>query len=87
MRLLYPFIKSPTVVIDAINAKATHQLQDIIFVGIYRGKPIDPGKKSVTASLVFRDSEGTLKHDTVDTFENAILEELKNALNAELRTV
>ncbi|MBN1457261.1 MAG: phenylalanine--tRNA ligase subunit beta [Sedimentisphaerales bacterium] len=71
----------------AIAKKATDELEDVVFAGIYRGKPIDPGKKSVTASLVFRDEEGTLKHETVDQFENSILNELKNSLGAELRAV
>ena len=70
-----------------IAKKATDELEDVVFAGIYRGKPINPGKKSVTASLVFRDEEGTLKHETVDQFESSILDELKNALGAELRTV
>ena len=71
----------------AIAKKATDELEEVVFAGIYRGKPIDPGKKSVTASLVFRDEEGTLKHETVDQFESSILDELKNALGAELRAV
>jgi phenylalanyl-tRNA synthetase beta chain len=71
----------------AIAKKATDELEDVVFAGIYRGKPINPGKKSVTASLVFRDEEGTLKHETVDQFESSILDELKNSLGAELRSV
>ena len=71
---------------STINSKATTELQDVNFVGIYRGKPIEQGRKSVTVSLVFRDAEGTLKHDTVDKFENDILDELKNSLGAQLRT-
>ncbi len=69
-----------------INSKATAELQNVNFIGIYRGKPIEQGRKSVTVSLVFRDAEGTLKHDTVDKFENDILDELKNKLGAQLRT-
>ena len=69
-----------------INSKATAELEDVNFIGIYRGKPIEQGRKSVTVSLVFRDAEGTLKHDTVDKFENDILDELKNKLAAQLRT-
>jgi len=71
----------------AVAKKATNELENVVFAGVYRGKPIDPGKKSVTASLVFRDEEGTLKHETVDQFESSILDELKNALGAELRAV
>lgn len=71
----------------AINKQATSELEEICFTGIYRGKPIEAGKKSVTVSLRFRDEDGTMRHETVDAFETKILDELKNTLNAELRTV
>ncbi len=72
---------------DAVAAKAPSELEELRFVGIYRGKPITQGKKSVTASLRFRDEDGTLRHETVDEFEKAILSELTKKLAAELRTV
>lgn len=70
----------------AVKSKAPVELEDICFSGIYRGKPIEAGKKSVTVSLRFRDEDGTLRHETVDGFEAEILGELKSSLNAELRT-
>lgn len=71
----------------AINTKAPNELEDVQFVGIYRGKPIEAGKKSVTVSLRFRDEDGTLKHEVVDEFEKCILGELTATLSAELRTI
>ncbi len=71
---------------DAVAAKAPAELEELQFVGIYRGKPITEGKKSVTASLRFRDDDGTLRHETVDEFEKKILSELTTKLAAELRT-
>ena len=70
----------------AVEKKAPVELEGICFAGIYRGKPIEAGKKSVTVSLRFRDEDGTLRHEIVDAFEAEILGELKSALNAELRT-
>jgi phenylalanyl-tRNA synthetase beta chain len=70
----------------AVEKKAPAELEGICFAGIYRGKPIEAGKKSVTVSLRFRDEDGTLRHEIVDGFEAEILGELKSALNAELRT-
>jgi len=70
----------------AINTKAPSELEDIQFVGIYRGKPIEAGKKSVTVSLRFRDDDGTLTHEVVDEFQKRILDELAAVLGAELRT-
>jgi phenylalanyl-tRNA synthetase beta chain len=71
---------------SAVGKKAVTQLEDIRFVGIYRGKPIDAGKKSVTLALRFRDEDGTLTHDMVDTFQNTIMQELSSTLSAVLRT-
>ncbi len=72
---------------DAVNRQAPAALEEICFTGIYRGKPIEAGKKSVTVSLRFRDEDGTLRHEVVDGFQAEILAELKSSLNAELRTI
>jgi phenylalanyl-tRNA synthetase beta chain len=72
---------------EAIRAKTSPELQDIRFVGIYRGKGIPSGRKSVTLSLCFRDEDGTLTHETVDRLEAAIVRSLAKSVAAELRTV
>lgn len=69
-----------------ITAAAPAELEQVQFAGLYRGKPIPAGKKSVTVSLRFRDEDGTLRHEQVDEFEQAILERLKETFKAELRT-
>jgi phenylalanyl-tRNA synthetase beta chain len=71
---------------DIIGKNAPNELEDIRFVGIYRGKAIPPGKKSLTLSLRFRDEDGTLTHETVDGFEEPIVQSLKDSISAELRT-
>jgi len=71
----------------AVQAVAPAELEETRFVGIYRGKGIAPGAKSVTLSLRFRDEDGTLTHETVDQYQAAILESLKKAVGAELRTL
>jgi phenylalanyl-tRNA synthetase beta chain len=74
-------------IVAAVNKKACGELEDIRFVGIYRGKGIPSGKKSVTLSLRFRDEDGTLTHETVDGFEADIVKSLTKSVSAELRTV
>ncbi|MHC4595726.1 MAG: phenylalanine--tRNA ligase subunit beta-related protein [Planctomycetota bacterium] len=74
-------------VIEAVKNKATDELEGIQFVGIYRGKGIGSGKKSITLSLRFRDEDGTLTHETVDRFQADIVEALAESVGAELRTV
>ncbi len=72
---------------QAVNENAPAELEDTRFVGIYRGEGIAAGKKSVTLSLLFRDSDGTLRHETVDEFESKIVSTLAESVAAELRTV
>jgi phenylalanyl-tRNA synthetase beta chain len=72
---------------QAVTKKAPQQMEDLRFVGIYRGKGIPEGRKSVTLSLLFRDEDGTLTHETVDAFEKAIVAGVTKKLDAQLRTI
>ena len=69
-----------------VQGKAPAELEQVDFAGLYRGKPIPNGKKSVTVSMRFRDENGTLTHETVDGWQQTILTALKDDLKAELRT-
>jgi phenylalanyl-tRNA synthetase beta chain len=71
---------------SAVNKKAPAELEELQFVDIFRGKSIPQGKKSVTLSLWFRDADGTLTHETVDSFQAEILKSLTESIGAELRT-
>jgi phenylalanyl-tRNA synthetase beta chain len=72
-------------IIEAVGKNASGELQDINFVGIYRGKSIPAGRKSVTLSLQFRDEQGTLTHEAVDKFQADIVKGLAKSVNAILR--
>jgi phenylalanyl-tRNA synthetase beta chain len=74
-------------VFEAVKSKATGELEDIQFVGIYRGEGVGSGKKSITISLRFRDEDGTLTHETVDHFQADIFKALAESVGAELRTI
>jgi phenylalanyl-tRNA synthetase beta chain len=74
-------------IIEAVENKSPDELEDVQFVGIYHGKGIPSGQKSVTLSLRFRDEDGTLTHQTVDNFEADIVEGLAKSVKAVLRTV
>jgi phenylalanyl-tRNA synthetase beta chain len=74
-------------IIKAVESKACAELEDVKFVGIYRGKGIPSGRKSVTLTLRFRDEDGTLTHEIVDGFEGDIVRSLTESTKAELRTV
>ena len=74
-------------IIELVNKKASSELEEVRFVDIYRGKGIPAGKKSVTLSLLFRDEDGTLTHETVDGFEADIVKSLTKSIGAKLRMV
>jgi len=74
-------------IIEAVKSKASAELEDVRFVGIYRGKGVESGRKSVTLSLRFRDEDGTLTHETVDRFQTEIVRNLARCVSAELRAV
>jgi len=74
-------------IIETVKNKASVELEEVQFVGIYHGKGIPSGKKSVTLSLRFRDEDGTLTHQRVGNFEADIVESLAKSVRAELRTV
>jgi len=74
-------------IIEAVRAEAAPELEQVRFVGIYRGKGIPAGRKSVTLSLRFRDEDGTLRHEAVDEFERAIVASLERQVKGQLRTV
>ena len=72
---------------EAVNKKSPNELEAIQFVGMYRGKGIPSGKKSVTLKLTFRDEDGTLTHETVDHFVADIVDSLSKSVAAKLRTM
>ncbi|MCC7147080.1 MAG: phenylalanine--tRNA ligase subunit beta [Phycisphaeraceae bacterium] len=61
------------------------RLESSGFVGVYRGKPIEAGKKSVTFRLIFRDPQTTLRHEQVDPQVRRVVAKLHDSLGAVLR--
>lgn len=62
-------------------------LESIEFIGVFRGKQIGEGKKSVTARLRFRRTDGTLRAEEIEPRVASMLDQLKRDTNAEIRTV
>ena len=55
------------------------------YVTTYRGKPVPPGRKSVTVTLVYRCGDRTLRGEEVDEQVEQVLAALRERLGAELR--
>lgn len=60
-------------------------LEEVQFVGVYRGKPIEADKKSVTMELIFRDANGSLESAQVDADMQRIVAALEAGVGGELR--
>ena len=60
-------------------------MEELAFVGVYRGKQVGKGRKSVTLRMKFRDPAKTLRHEEVDPQVERIVKALETSVSAELR--
>ena len=70
----------------AIDSTDQPMRESLQYVGTYRGKQIQAGKKSVTVSLTYRSGDGTLRSEQVDEMVGQVVETLVGQLGAELRS-
>jgi len=71
---------------DAIGRVDQPARVGVEYVTTFRGKPIPPGRKSVTVTLVYRWDEGTLRRQQVDQQVADVLEAMMKEFRAEVRT-
>ncbi|MCB9838422.1 MAG: phenylalanine--tRNA ligase subunit beta [Phycisphaeraceae bacterium] len=69
----------------AINSASPDRMVGLTFEGVYRGKQVGAGRKSVTLRMRFQDPDRTLRHDEVDPQVESVVSALKSAVGAELR--
>lgn len=74
-----------TQIATAVADAAPAMLEDLSFLGVYRGKPIAAGSKSVSLRMRFRDPATTLRHEQVDPQVASVLTSLTEAVGAQLR--
>ena len=68
-----------------VTATTPALMEELRFLGTYRGKPIATGRKSVSFRMIFRDESATLRHEQVDPQVGAIVQRLQSSVGAELR--
>jgi phenylalanyl-tRNA synthetase beta chain len=68
-----------------VRAVAPHYLEAVRHVSTYRGKSLAKGHKSVTITLVFRSSTGTLTGEQVAASVQQVVDAAKQKLGATLR--
>ncbi len=66
-------------------AEPIERLESVSMVGVYRGKQTGSGRKSVTARLVFRDAERTLRREDVEPAIERLTAKAQSALGANVR--
>ncbi|TVQ33147.1 MAG: phenylalanine--tRNA ligase subunit beta [Phycisphaeraceae bacterium] len=72
-------------VANTVEQERPEKMTGLTFVGVYRGKQVGAGKKSVTLRLRFLDPERTLRHEEVDPQMQRVVKALGEKLGAELR--
>jgi phenylalanyl-tRNA synthetase beta chain len=66
-------------------AQKADRMEGVEYVYTYRGKPLNPGTKSVTLRLKFRDDSRTLRHEEVDPQIAQLVAAFGKELGATLR--
>ena len=61
-------------------------MEELQYVTTYRGKPLEPGTKSVTITLVFRSATETLTSESVEESIQKVVRAAEQKLGAKLRT-
>ena len=69
----------------AVEGAAPALMESLDFVGVYRGKQIGQGRKSVTLRMRFRDPGQTLRHEQVDPQVATVLASLQSQCGAAIR--
>lgn len=64
---------------------ASTLLQSLRVFDVYRGPGVETGRKSVALGLIFQDISRTLTDDDVERLMAAIVEDLRESLNAKIR--
>jgi phenylalanyl-tRNA synthetase beta chain len=59
---------------DLVEQTHPQNLEDVEYVGVYRGKPLEKGTKSQTISLVFRSATETLTSEAVDASVKKVID-------------
>jgi len=70
---------------EAVEAVEQPLRDAVEYVTTYRGKPVPPGRKSVTVTLVYRCADRTLRGEEVDEQVQQVLSALRERLRAKLR--
>ena len=72
-------------IIDACKQAGGEKLTQVNLFDVYQGIGVASGHKSLAISLIIQDNEKTLEDDEINAVISAVLNEVKQRFNAELR--
>ncbi len=72
-------------IVNQIKQAAGSLAESVEIFDLYKGKPIEEGKKSIAIAITYRSLEGNLSSEQVDEKQAIVIDYLKNKLNAQIR--
>jgi len=72
-------------IVECINSLPEPLRESVTYLNTYRGKQIQPGKKSVAFALLYRSPDRTLTGEEVNQAQQRLIRHLENKLGAEQR--
>ena len=85
LALLVPEETAADALLAAIREAGGKLLEQVEIFDVYRGKNIEPGRKSVAFAIHYRDAERTLNEETVGEVHRKIIDLLVNRFHGQLR--
>jgi len=70
---------------QVVRASAGPLMESLELVDIYRGKQVPAGRKSLAIRMLFRAPDRTLTHEEANAFRDAVVDDCRRALGADLR--
>lgn len=71
--------------LELVRETCDERLRDVQVFDVYQGEHIDQGYKSLAMTLTFQDASSTLRDDQVNALVEAVVSQLKQRFNANLR--
>ena len=69
----------------SVNLAAKGLLRDLVVFDVYRGKGVEPGRKSVALGLILQETSRTLTDGEADAVVNAVIARVKGDWKAGIR--
>jgi phenylalanyl-tRNA synthetase beta chain len=70
---------------ESVNLAAKGLLRELAVFDLYRGKGVEPGRKSIALGLILQETSRTLTDGEADAVVAAVIERVKGDLKAGIR--